>query len=130
MKFDHVSLGCRDLAASIAFYDAVLAPLGYTRGITMERAAAWGTPRGTDGERLWLVAPAPGEAPLAARGSHVALVAPGRAAVDAFWQAALAAGAKPNGAPGLRPEYSPDYYAAFVLDPDGHKIEAMCRSAA
>lgn len=73
---------------------------------------------------------APGPAPVTPEGQHVAFRAPSRAAVDAFHRAALAAGGRDNGAPGLRPRYHAAYYAAFVLDPDGHRIEAVCHAPA
>ncbi|MBT5572173.1 MAG: VOC family protein, partial [Alphaproteobacteria bacterium] len=76
---------------------------------------------------FWIVQPDVDIAP--SRGSHVGFAAPNSDAVDAFHAAAMAAGARDNGGPGMRPQYSENYYGAFVLDPDGHKIEAMCRSA-
>jgi catechol 2,3-dioxygenase-like lactoylglutathione lyase family enzyme len=126
---DHISVGCRDLAASAAFYDAALAPLGLKRVLEKGSGIAYGPGPGRAGMMFWIVS-VPPEAgpPLPSRGSHVAFTASGRAAVDAFFAAAIAAGARENGAPGLRPEYSEHYYGAFVLDPDGHKIEAMCRT--
>lgn len=122
---DHVSIGVSDLAASGAFYDAVLAPLAYARAVERGIGIAFGPGPGREGVMFWIVRP---DAEIkAARGSHVAFSAASRTAVDDFHAAALAAGARDNGAPGLRPEYSDDYYGAFVLDPDGHKIEAVCR---
>ena len=116
---DHISIGCRDIAASAAFYDAALAPLGLGR--VLEKG---------EGMMFWIVWVAPeAGVPLPSRGTHIAFSAANRAAVDAFFAAAMAAGARVNGGPGLRPEYSETYYGAFVLDPDGHKIEAMCRTA-
>mgnify|MGYP003954492741 CR=1 FL=1 len=123
---DHVGFKVSDIARSRAFYDAVLAPLGYT--LVMEV-----TPQmtGTDAEHLgygvdgkpdfWIG----NGGPATRNGLHVAIVAPNRAAVDAFHRAALAAGATDNGAPGLRPHYHPNYYGAFVIDPDGHNLEAV-----
>lgn len=123
---DHVSLGVRDLVVSGAFYDAALQPLGYSRVLEKGIGLAYGPGPGRDGMMFWIVRP---DADVAAsRGTHVAFAADGRAAVDGFHAAALAAGARDNGAPGLRPEYSENYYGAFVLDPDGHKIEAVCRT--
>jgi catechol 2,3-dioxygenase-like lactoylglutathione lyase family enzyme len=121
---DHLSLGVSDLARSGAFYDAVLAPLGYVRVLTHERALGWGPPGARDeafailsaGER----AKPPGE------GCHVALSAPNRDAVDAFHSSATANGAIDEGAPGPRPKYGPGYYAAFVRDLDGYRLEAVC----
>lgn len=124
---DHISLGVRDLSVSGAFYDTVLAPLGYRRVLEKGIGMAYGPGPGRDGMMFWIVQPDANIAP--SRGSHVGFSAPSRSAVDTFHAAALALGARDNGAPGLRPEYSDDYYGAFVLDPDGHKIEAMCRGS-
>jgi catechol 2,3-dioxygenase-like lactoylglutathione lyase family enzyme len=126
----HLSLGVTDVARAARFYDAALAPLGYVRvwsdlrpGETRQ-AVGYGAPGG--GDRLALqqadsVVPQPG--------SHLAFGAASRPAVDAFHAAALDAGGSDDGAPGLRPHYGPDYYAAFVIDPDGHRLEAVCRVA-
>jgi catechol 2,3-dioxygenase-like lactoylglutathione lyase family enzyme len=124
--FDHITLGTNNVPRSIAFYDAVLAPLGlkqlYYDG---DGAGAYGC----DHPQFWLVHPLDESRPASiGNGTHVAFVAPSRAAVEAFHAVALAAGADDAGKPGLRTEYDPDYYAAFVLDPDGHKIEAVNRS--
>jgi catechol 2,3-dioxygenase-like lactoylglutathione lyase family enzyme len=121
---DHLGLPVSDYARSKAFYLQALAPLGASLALevgakqTGDRAHAG---FGRDGKpSLWISL-----APVGAK-MHVAVVADDRAAVDAFHRAALAAGGTDNGAPGLRPHYHPDYYAAFVLDPDGHNIEAVC----
>lgn len=130
---DHVSLGCADLVASGAFYDAVLAPLGYLRVFARNIGIAYGPGPGRDGLLFWIIQP-PGEqgggdaTPHPSRGNHVAFSASRRGDVDAFFDAALTAGGRANGEPGLRPEYSDTYYAAFVRDLDGHKIEAVCRA--
>jgi catechol 2,3-dioxygenase-like lactoylglutathione lyase family enzyme len=121
---DHVGFPVSDYERSKAFYGKALAPLGY--GLVMEvrqdehdsPAAGFGASGKPD---FWIG----GEGGLN-RAMHVAIAAGDRAAVDAFYHAALAAGAKDNGAPGLRPHYHPDYYGAFVLDPDGHNVEAVC----
>lgn len=129
----HLSLGVGDIARAATFYDAALAPLGYTRVWSdirpgePDQAVGYGPPGG--GDKLALKhhgndARAPGP------GFHIALAAPDRPAVDAFHQAALAAGGIDNGAPGLRPHYGPTYYAAFVIDPDGHRIEAVFKEPA
>lgn len=118
----HISFGVADLARAIAFYDRALAPLGVVRVWSHERAAGYGPPGGND--KLALFA-RPGEARAPGPGFHLALQAPDRAAVDAFHAAALAAGGRDQGAPGLRAQYSPTYYAAFVSDPDGHRLEAV-----
>jgi catechol 2,3-dioxygenase-like lactoylglutathione lyase family enzyme len=126
---DHISIGCRDLAASAAFYDAALAPLGLGRVLEKGAGICYGPGPGRVGMMFWIVSVAPeAGVPLPSRGTHIAFAAANRAAVDAFFDAAVAAGARVNGAPGLRPEYSGNYYGAFVLDLDGHKIEAMCRT--
>ena len=119
----HLSLGVRDLDSAGSFYDAVLAPLGYVRVWTADTAIGYGRPGGNDKLALKLhggdrsLGPVPG--------FHLALAAPDQAAVDAFHAEALRAGAESVGEPGIRVQYSPTYYAAFVLDPDGHKLEAV-----
>lgn len=117
---DHITFGVRDFARSIAFYDRALAPLGVKRlfeGAQEARFAGYGDAR----PWFWLVE---GDA---TRGVlHIALSASSRAEVDAFHCEAVLAGGRDNGAPGLRPHFHPGYYGAFVLDPDGHNIEAVC----
>ncbi len=125
---DHIGLGVSDYERARAFYAAALAPLGAS--LVMEvspdlpgveaRAAGFGRDGKPD---LWLGEEGRTEPPV-----HIAITARSRAEVDAFHRAALAAGARDNGAPGLRPHYHPDYYAAFVLDPDGHNLEAVCHA--
>src|SRR5687767_8290482 len=116
--FDHVGLNVRDYAASRAFYESALAPLGY--GLVMAfdewKACAFG-PEGKPG--FWIAEREP-----FGTGTHVAFVVPGRSAVESFHQAALAAGGTDNGGPGVREQYHPTYYGAFVLDPDGNNVEA------
>jgi catechol 2,3-dioxygenase-like lactoylglutathione lyase family enzyme len=118
---DHLALGVRDLAASKAFYEAALAPLGF--GVVMERpgSVAFGP---AARPVFWLNAREP------SANVHVAFAAAQRRDVDAFHAAALAAGARDNGAPGVRPHYHPHYYGAFVLDPDGNNAEAVCHTPA
>ncbi|MFG3257577.1 VOC family protein [Streptomyces sp. NPDC048172] len=123
---DHIAVQVRDIAASAAFYDAVLAPLGGERQKRFGENISFGT-TGTTGHPLWLV-PATDEAP--ARELHLAFTATDRAAVDAFHAAALAAGAESLHAPGLHPEYHASYYGAFVRDPDGNNVEAVCHRVA
>jgi catechol 2,3-dioxygenase-like lactoylglutathione lyase family enzyme len=120
--FDHIGFRVRDLEASRAFYLAALAPLGV--GVAMEGPYGVGLGRGGK-PSLWLSQGGSPVSPL-----HIAFTARSRAEVDAFHAAALAAGGKDNGAPGLRPHYHPNYYGAFAIDPDGHNIEAVCHSAA
>lgn len=119
---DHVSLPVSDLARSAAFYEAVLAPLGYAR--LVERQATIGF--GKKYPELWLNA-RPGLSPAADdTGAHVALRAPDAAAVAAFHAAALRHGGRDDGAPGPRPAAMTTYFGAFIRDPDGNKVEAMC----
>lgn len=128
----HLSLGVTDLLQSAAFYDAVLAPLGYVRVWSDLRpgesgqAVGYGPPGG--GDKLALKEVAGGDREPRC-GFHLAFAAPHRGAVEAFHQAALMAGGQNNGAPGLRPHYGPGYYAAFVIDPEGHHLEAVFREA-
>jgi catechol 2,3-dioxygenase-like lactoylglutathione lyase family enzyme len=126
---DHFGFKVADFERSLAFYQAALAPLGY--GLVMQvtpQMTGNGTRHagfGKDGKPdFWI---GTGGEPTR-NGLHVALKAPGRAAVDAFYQAAIAAGARDNGPPGLRPLYHPHYYGAFVIDPDGHNLEAVCHA--
>ncbi len=117
----HLSLGVADLDRATAFYTAVLAPLGYVRVWQNPRGSGFGAPGGED--RLALFGRG-AEARAPGAGFHLCFAARNRDAVDAFHAAALAAGGTDAGAPGLRPHYGADYYAAFVVDPDGHKLEA------
>ncbi|WBU53727.1 VOC family protein [Paracoccus sp. SCSIO 75233] len=123
---DHVGFAVSDLARSRAFYEGALAPLGITVMMEMTEEATGGNGAflglGKDGNPFFWIGT--GKAP--ATSVHLALSAPDRDKVAAFYDAALAAGGTDNGAPGLRPEYSPGYYGAFVLDPDGNNIEAVC----
>jgi len=120
----HLSFGVADLPRSIAFYDAALAPLGFVRVWTNERGAGYGTPGGGDKLALKIQS---GPVTPPGPGFHLAFDAMSREAVDRFHAAALASGGTDEGAPGLRPHYGPSYYAAFVRDPDGHKLEAVCQ---
>jgi catechol 2,3-dioxygenase-like lactoylglutathione lyase family enzyme len=120
--FDHVVFGVSDYAASKAFYLRALAPLG----IKIVQEGALGIELSADGKAsLCLFETAEKPAHL-----HLAFVAQKRALVDAFHRAGLEAGGKDNGGPGLRSKYHPHYYAAFVLDPDGHNIEVVCHDPA
>ena len=117
---DHVGLRTTQLEAMIVFYEAALAPLGYTKMFEYDGAVGLGRDGNPD---LWI-----GRDNKAGSNIHLALSVQSRAIVDEFYKAALAAGGKDNGGPGLRPEYTPTYYAAFVLDPDGNNLELVCHS--
>jgi catechol 2,3-dioxygenase-like lactoylglutathione lyase family enzyme len=116
--FDHIGLKVRDLDASVAFYKQVLAPLGHELGAQGDGYAGFGPP---GAPALWLYA---ASAPIGP-GTHVAFRAPDRAAVKRFHAIGVESGGRDNGAPGLRADYSADYYAAFIIDPDGHNVEAV-----
>jgi catechol 2,3-dioxygenase-like lactoylglutathione lyase family enzyme len=120
----HISLGVADLARAAAFYDAVLATLGYARVLTHVRAAGWGEPGAKDEAFAILASGTEARAP--GPGCHVAFTARTHEAVDAFHAAAIRLGAIDEGAPGLRPKYGENYYAAFVRDLDGYRLEAVC----
>jgi catechol 2,3-dioxygenase-like lactoylglutathione lyase family enzyme len=127
---DHLSVGVADLAKAKAFYDAVLKPLGcacvYTVDLPGRGMIAHGYGEiGSDHPRFWIGMPERADAGANAKGgTHVCFAAARRKDVDAFHAAALAAGGKDNGKPGLRPHYHANYYGAFAFDPDGNKIEA------
>jgi catechol 2,3-dioxygenase-like lactoylglutathione lyase family enzyme len=119
--FDHLGLGVSDYAASKSFFLEALAPLG----VELVMEGPYGLGIGQNGKpSLWLHDDKTKPAPL-----HLAFTADTRAQVDAFYRAALAAGGRDNGAPGLRPHYHANYYGAFVIGPDGHNVEAVCHRA-
>jgi catechol 2,3-dioxygenase-like lactoylglutathione lyase family enzyme len=124
--FSYVCLGTNDLARGRKFYDAVLAPLGHARVSEIDDATSstWGLD--DPGPHLWLTVPFDGNPASVGNGVMVSFLAPSRAAVDAFHAAALAHGGTDEGAPGLRPHYGPHFYAGYVRDPDGNKINAVC----
>lgn len=122
--FDHVGIGVSDYAASKAFYLAALAPLG-VRGIS-EGVPTYGIEMCAPDSNVSFIVFETKEKPARL---HIAFAARTRAQVDAFYEAAMKAGARDNGPPGLRPKYHASYYAAFVIDPDGHNIEAVCHAA-
>lgn len=122
---NHVSIGVGDLARARRFYEAVLQPLGYT--CLSEGGGSLGF--GRDSAAFWINVvdrPVPADKDS---GLHFCFTAPTRKSVDAFYAAALDAGGRDNGKPGLRTQYDPSYYAAFVIDPDGYRIEAYCGQA-
>jgi len=119
---DHLSIQCADLATSAAFYDTVLAPLGGVRMMDFGDVLGFGVPPFPD---FWLGRRMTGDG---FRESHIAFRAPDRAAVHAFFDVAVAAGAEVLHEPRLWPEYHPAYYGAFVRDPDGNNIEAVCHT--
>ena len=116
--YDHIGLKVKDVAASVRFWKAALAPLGHEVASADDQGAGLG-PKGAPS--LWLYRSTNG-----AGGVHVALRAPDRASVDRFHAAGVKAGGRDNGAPGPRRDYSPTYYAAFLIDPDGNNVEAVC----
>lgn len=119
---NHVSIGVRDVARAKAFYDAVLKPLGYTCLSSTETSLGYG--RG--GVQFWIGASKKPVAADAQSGLHFCFMAPTRKSVDTFYKSALASGGSDNGKAGLRADYGDYYYAAFVIDPDGYRIEAYC----
>ncbi len=116
----HLSLGTNRFDEALAFYDRVLPTLGCTRILAHPGAVAYGR----EYPEFWVQTPIDGQPASVGNGSHVGFLAPSKAAVDAFYQAALEAGAADEGAPGPRAEYGEPYYGCFVRDLDGHKIEA------
>jgi len=119
--YDHIGLKAKDLQASVRFYTAALAPLGCVLSAHEDSYAGFG-PKGAPA--LWLHAWDGKSGP----GAHVAFKAANRPAVDRFYAEGLKAGGRDNGKPGLRTEYSPNYYGAFLLDPDGNNVEAVCHA--
>jgi len=122
---DHVSIGVRDLARAQRFYDAVMAPLGYKRLSSGADSAGYGR----EGPKFWLGQTQSPVPPDDKSGLHICFVADDRRAVDGFHAAALKSGGRDNGKPGPRQDYGPNYYAGFVVDPDGYRIEAYCAKA-
>lgn len=120
----HLSFAVADLARSAAFYDATLSALGYVRVWADETAIGYGS---TNGEDKFAIRFRQDRITVPGEGFHLAFTAPSRDAVNAFHKAALKHGGKDNGGAGLHPEYGPDYYAAFVFDPDGYRIEAVIK---
>ena len=120
--FDHVSIGVSDIKRAGKFYDAVLKPLDITRLSDGETSLGYGE----KSPALWVQTANKPVKPDMESGLHFCFTAKSRAAVDAFHAAALKTGGKDNGKPGVRADYGPKYYAAFVIDPEGYRIEAYC----
>jgi catechol 2,3-dioxygenase-like lactoylglutathione lyase family enzyme len=121
----HVTVGSKDVARAKAFYERVMAPLGYARVDDGDDYFAYAETE-TSPPCFYVLAPFDGRPAAPGNGWHCAFLAPSRAAVDAFHAAALAAGGSDEGAPGLRPQYSEHYYGTYVRDPDGNKLQAVC----
>jgi catechol 2,3-dioxygenase-like lactoylglutathione lyase family enzyme len=123
---DHVSLGVTDLERSRRFYDAALRPLGLVRTLKFEgRGWDYGDAPGSTGVEFTITVEEP---VVPSKGTHICFRASDREAVAAFHRAAIENGGRDDGPPGLRPRYHASYYGAFVLDPDGHRIEAVCHA--
>ncbi|CAG9295958.1 glyoxalase/bleomycin resistance protein/dioxygenase superfamily protein [Celerinatantimonas diazotrophica] len=121
MIIDHIGFSVSDFKKSHEFYSKALAPLGIEKIVEVEDASGFGK---NGKPEFWL-----GKGHLPQSSMHVAFTADSRKQVDQFYEAALASGGKDNGAPGIRERYHPNYYGAFVIDPDGHNIEAVCHHA-
>ena len=125
--FSHVTVGISNIARSRQFYDAILAALGLQLTYSDDEVAAYGD--GSDeSAQFWLLPPFDGKAQSSGNGNHVAFNAPSRSSVDKFHAEALANGGTDEGPPGLRPQYHEHYYGAYVRDPDGNKLQAVCHS--
>lgn len=128
--YSHVTVGTNDIERAMRFYDAVLAPLGLERHKTFRIALGY-APKGFSGINapFWILRPYDGKAASAGNGPMAAFAADTRAAVDAFHAAALTNGGSDEGAPGIRTHYHPNYYGAYVRDPEGNKLCAVCHHA-
>ncbi|MBT4522983.1 MAG: VOC family protein [Halieaceae bacterium] len=123
--FSHVTIGSNDANKAAEFYDAVLGTLGIPCLFNVEGAVAYGE---ATGPKTFILKPFDGGSPAPGNGGHVAYLAETRTQVDAFYAAALDHGGTDEGPPGLRPHYHPNYYGAYVRDPEGNKIQAVCHS--
>jgi catechol 2,3-dioxygenase-like lactoylglutathione lyase family enzyme len=124
--FSHITLGTNDLDRARRFYEPAMATLGIGVPFALPGMLIYGE---MVGPKLFVLTPFDGGAATSGNGTHVALLAKSRAEVDAFHAAALAHGGRDEGAPGLRPHYHANYYGAYVRDPDGNKLQAVCHSA-
>ncbi len=125
--FSHVTIGTNDLPKGCAFYDALLKPLGLARRLDVPNGAGYGASAGR--LPIWIVRPVDRKPASAGNGITIGLDADTRAAVDAAYEAGMAAGGTDEGAPGLRAHYHPNYYGAYLRDPDGNKICIVCHKA-
>jgi catechol 2,3-dioxygenase-like lactoylglutathione lyase family enzyme len=125
--FSHVTVGTNDFDRSVAFYDHVMATLGQKQLFSVDGAAAYG--EDMKSPKTFVVYPFDKGKATPGNGMHIAYLAPSRTAVDAFHAAALEMGGSSEGEPGLRAHYHPNYYGAYVRDPDGNKLQAVCHSA-
>lgn len=121
--FSHVTIGSNNVKKAGEFYDAIMATLGNERFYTAENALSYGT---ATGAKIWILTPFDGEEATIGNGAHVAFMAPSRDAVHKFHEAALVHGGSDEGPPGPRPHYHRNYYAAYVRDPEGNKLQAVC----
>ena len=124
--FSHITLGINDFDKAEPFYDAIMKALNIAEFMRHENGIAYGT---ATGSKLFIGPAFDGKLAKAGNGNHAAFLANSRAAVDAFHTAALAHGGSDEGAPGLRPHYHPNYYGAYVRDPEGNKLQAVCHSS-
>ncbi|MDP6342174.1 MAG: VOC family protein [Alphaproteobacteria bacterium] len=125
--FSHVTIGTNDFDRAIKFYDAVLGTLGHERFYTGDGYAGYGAP---NDNQVWVMHPYDGNRATAGNGTHIAFLAPDRESVRRFHAAALANGGSDEGGPGQRPHYHPNYYGAYVRDPEGIKLQAVCHRPA
>ncbi|MBM3646536.1 MAG: VOC family protein [Alphaproteobacteria bacterium] len=126
--FSHVTVGTNDIGKAKSFFDGLTKPLGLVRLADYPNAVGWGRQGGRP--QLWATTPLDKKAASVGNGITVGLDAPDRAAVDAAYKAGMAAGGKDEGAPGLRTHYHPNYYGAYLRDPDGNKICVVCHKPA
>lgn len=121
--FSHATIGTNDMPRAVAFYDAVFACLGIERFYLADGHAGYGN---AHGDQVWVMNPFDGKPATVGNGMHIAFLAESRDQVDAFYNAGLDHGGTDEGAPGPRPQYHPNYYGAYIRDPDGNKIQAVC----